>query len=340
MKNMMGRQPTERGITLQGAAFPATLPWEPKGLLSPWLATRKAVEARYGHVRWRVMDMTCVGYTALIGALLLVFHRGVLNWPRHVGIHCLLVLGFLEVIRAGEKTPRRPWLWALRTFYPVILVLYGWKELGALQVMFYGDYWATGTITGLDKLLFGVHPTVWVQKLYRPWLDETIKVSYFGYYLFLPIVTVTLYLKKKKEAALAAFSIITCSYLANFILFYLFPVVNPHGVPEIQALMTRAHSGYLIAKILPRVIGTGWNPGGAFPSSHVSGALVWSLVAARYLKKLRYAMFPMTAGVAVATVYLGYHHALDPIFGLIVGGVGFGLGLRWVKSRGEDPLTR
>lgn len=340
MKNMMCRQITEKGITLQRAAFPAALPWEAKGILSPWLATKKAVAARYGHVRWRVMDITCVGYTALIGALLLVFHRGVFNWQRHVGIHGLLVLGFLEVIRAGEKTPQRPWLWALRTFYPVILVFYGWQELGALQVMFYGDYWATSTIAGLDRSLFGVHPTVWVQKLYRPWLDESIKFSYFGYYLFLPIVTVTLYLKKKKEAALAAFSIITCSYLANFILFYLFPVVNPHGVPEIQALMTREHSGYLIAKILALVNGTGWNPGGAFPSSHVSGALVWSLVAARYLKKLRYAMFPMTAGVAVATVYLGYHHALDPIFGLIVGGAGFGLGLRWIKSRGEDPLTR
>mgnify|MGYP001114274955 CR=1 FL=1 len=123
-------------------------------------------------------------------------------------------------------------------------------------------------------------------------------------------------------------------------MFYLFPVLNPDLVPEIQALTTRAHSGYIIAEILPRVIGAGWNPGGAFPSSHVSGALVWSLVAARYLKKARYIMFPMTAGVAVATVYLGYHHAVDPISGFIVGGVGFALGLRWIKSRGEDPLTR
>jgi membrane-associated phospholipid phosphatase len=337
---MMKRQPDDRVITMRKTFFPLAWPWEPKGILAPWQAIRKAAAARYGPIRWRVMDMTCIGYTALIGVLLVFFHRNVPAWPKHVGIHVLLAIGFLETIRAGERAPRRPWLWALRTFYPVVLMFYGWKELGTLQVMFYGDYWATGKITGLDMLLFGVHPTVWVQRLYRPWLDELVKAFYFGYYLFLPAVTITLYLKKKREAALAAFSIITCSYLANFALFYLFPVINPDCVPEIQALTTRAHSGYFIAAVLPRVIGTGWIQGGAFPSSHVSGALVWSLVAARYLKKSRYIMFPMTAGVALATVYLGYHHAVDPICGAILGGVCFALGLRWVRSRGEDPLTR
>jgi membrane-associated phospholipid phosphatase len=340
MKNASGNELTDRGFTLRRTSFPAALPWEPKRLSSPWRATKRAIAARYGHIRWRVMDLTCIGYTALIGALLVFFHRHVPDWPKHIGLHLLLVIGFLEVVRAGERTPRRSWLWVLRTFYPVVLLLYGWKELGTLQLMFCGDFWGTEKVTALDKLLFGVHPTVWVQRLYRPWLDELIKVFYFGYYLFLPVVTFTLYLKKKREAALAAFSIITCTYLVNFVLFYLFPVVNPGTVPEIQALSTRAHSGYIVSNILQQVIARGYIPGGAFPSSHVSGAFVWALVAARYLKKSGYILFPMAVGVAVATVYLGYHHALDPICGFILGGLCYALGLRWVKSRGEDPLTR
>ena len=79
--------------------------------------------------------------------------------------------------------------------------------------------------------------------------------------------------------------------------------------------------------------------GGTFPSSHITMALVVSLLALRYEKKLGYILIVITFGIAVATVYLGYHHAIDPFFGLMLGGIFYPIGIKWIKSRGEDPLS-
>ena len=79
--------------------------------------------------------------------------------------------------------------------------------------------------------------------------------------------------------------------------------------------------------------------GGAFPSSHISEAFVIALVALRYEKKLGRVLLPATFGVAVSTVYLGYHHAVDPIFGFIWGGLCYVFTLKLLKLRKEDPLS-
>jgi hypothetical protein len=55
--------------------------------------------------------------------------------------------------------------------------------------------------------------------------------------------------------------------------------------------------------------------GGAFPSAHVSGALVVSLVAWRHQRRLAYLLVPITAGVVIATVYGRFHYALDTLAG-------------------------
>ncbi len=41
--------------------------------------------------------------------------------------------------------------------------------------------------------------------------------------------------------------------------------------------------------------------------------------------------------MAVSTVYLGYHHAMDPLGGLVWGAVSYAVGRRWVAARGEAP---
>ncbi len=65
--------------------------------------------------------------------------------------------------------------------------------------------------------------------------------------------------------------------------------------------------------------------GAAFPSSHVAGSVVCALAARRWLPGLGALLLPLALGVSVATVYLGYHHAVDPIAGIVWGaGAWFG----------------
>jgi len=78
---------------------------------------------------------------------------------------------------------------------------------------------------------------------------------------------------------------------------------------------------------------------GAFPSSHVAGALVWVLAALRYNRKLGYVLAPVIFGMGFSVVYTGLHHAVDPIFGYIWGAVCYLIALKLIKKRVEDPLT-
>jgi membrane-associated phospholipid phosphatase len=255
-------------------------------------------------------------------------------------IHALIIIAILELVRLGESLPRKKGLWFLRTFYPVAAILIGWNEIDALARMFFGSYWATDLLIRADELVFGVHPTVWIQRFYRPWLDELMVILYSGYYLFLFLATLPLFLKKKYEETLAVFSVATFVLFINYFLFYLMPVLSPVMTESLDALHTRRYSGYIVAEITRFIQDRASVRGGTFPSSHISQALVWALMAFRYNRKMGTVLLPIVLGVAVSTVYLSYHHALDPIAGLLLGALLYPVGLRFIKARGEDPRSR
>lgn len=272
---------------------------------------------RYGNIRFRLMDLTCIGYMALIGFLLIFFHKTVTFWPNHVLIHIVFVVGILEIVRLGEIYSQKKILWILRTFYPLVIFLYGWDELNSLVPMFYGTYWTTEHLVQLDKFIFGVHPTVWVQQFYRPWLDEFMCISYTAYYAFYAIIPLYFYLSKKREELFAIFFIVLFTILSNFFLFYIFPATGPQRVLSLQALQIQSFTGYCFCEITRAAQAGGSVTGAAFPSSHVAAALAWVLSARRYNRKLGYAISPIALGVSLSAVYLGLHHAVDVILGAL-----------------------
>ncbi|NUO83546.1 phosphatase PAP2 family protein [candidate division KSB1 bacterium] len=299
---------------------------------------KKIWQQRYGSVHWRLADLLAIGYMAALAVLLPFFHHHVPNWPKEVCIHLAFVFAGIEIVRAGERHPGNRVLWFLRTFYPLATIFYGYFEMNHMNRMFSGSYWAMEALIELDAWLFGAHPTVWVQRLYSPGLDELMNFFYVSYYSFAPLATLPLFLRGKREETLAVFGIVTLSYVGNFVLFYAFPSLCPRMIPELEALRTRDYSGYFIASLTKYFQSEGAISGGCFPSTHVSGAMAWSLATWRYNRKLSYVMLPLALGVALATVYLGYHHALDPIVGILWAGMAYGIAGFIFKKRGEGEL--
>jgi membrane-associated phospholipid phosphatase len=283
------------------------------------------------------MDISCLSYLGLIGILLIFFHKEVRSWPLHVVTHGAIIVVILEVLRLSAKWSRNRILLILRTFYPIAIVWFCWNEMDALVRMFYGTYWATDRIVELDKLIFGVHPTVWVQQFYRPWLDEMVSVGYLCYYGFMPLVTLSLFLKGRREETFVALSFGAFTYLSNYLWFFILPTLGPHVTDSLHELHTSRFTGYLFAEMTRLLQASGGVRGGAFPSSHVAGALVWTLVALRFRLRAGYVMIPMTLGVLIGTVYLGYHHALDPLCGLAWGALCYKVASKLIRARGEDP---
>ncbi len=294
---------------------------------------------RYGHVHFRLVDIVCMVYLLLIGFLLLFFHKSVPHWFQYVVIHIFVVLGILEIVRWGEQNRDNKIKRFIRIFYPIAIILFAWRELDALIPMFFGNYWATDVIIRMEKSIFGVLPNVWFQKFYKPWLDELMHVFYSGYYLFMPLVGLILFFKKKYDAALASFSIGIFTYCVNFLLFFFVPVLAPFMAEGMAEYNIGSWTGYFVADFTRFVQSEGACRGATFPSSHISAVFVWSFVALRYIRPLGYILLPLAFGVALGTVYLGYHYALDPIFGLILALVCYPIALRILKSRNEDPLS-
>lgn len=295
---------------------------------------------RYSRVRFRTVDIVCMSYLLLLAVLLVFFHRSVPGWPIYAAAHTFIVLGILELVRWGEGSRGGGIRKFIRIFYPVAFILLAWRELDALIPMFFGDYWATGLIIRTEKSLFGTLPNMWFQRFYRPWLDELMHVFYSGYYFFMPVVGLVLFFKKKYEAALAAFSIGIFAYCVNFLLFFLVPVLAPFMADGMAGYSIGSWKGYWVADFTRLVQSTGGCRGATFPSSHITAVFVWSFIALRYLRPLGYVLFPLAFMVTVSTVYLGYHYALDAIFGLLLALLCFPVGLMIIRSRNEDPLAR
>lgn len=295
---------------------------------------------RYRHVRYRVVDAVTMGYMAATGALLLLLGFGQPGWLLGVLLHFAYVAYGLEIVRAQERRPDSRVLLILRTFYPAFIIIYGFFDVSRLQALISRDtFWATDALADLDYALFGTHPTIWIQRLHRPWLDELVAFFNVSYYAIAFVFAVPVLLLGRREHAWAGASIALFTYVVNYTLFVLLPAVGPRMIPEIEALRTARLDGGFFAWLHTLLQGDqGAVRGNAFPSAHVSASVAWAMVAWRYQRSLSWIIWILTLGTAFSTVYLGFHHAIDPIGGLLLGVACYWVGLRLIQRRGEDPL--
>jgi membrane-associated phospholipid phosphatase len=96
------------------------------------------------------------------------------------------------------------------------------------------------------------------------------------------------------------------------VFFILLPVDSPY---YLSPRLGRPLAGHLFFDLAHEVSARGGARGGAFPSAHVSGTVLVTLVAWRYQRPLAYLLVPFTLGVMVATVYGRFHYVLDALAG-------------------------
>jgi membrane-associated phospholipid phosphatase len=94
--------------------------------------------------------------------------------------------------------------------------------------------------------------------------------------------------------------------------FILLPVDSPYYLsPRLGPPL----SGHFFFDLVHQMSARGGARGGAFPSAHVSGAVVVSLVAWRHQRRLAYLVVLLTASLMIAAVYGRFHYVLDTLAG-------------------------
>lgn len=301
-------------------------------------AAIQAIKKRYSVIHFHPIDYISIAYTSIIGILIIPFHHDVPHWGTYPFVHFGIVIALLEFLRLESRIPKSIYQF-VRTFYAGLALALGWGEFEQIVTMIF-PYWANDWIVGLDLKLFGCHPTVWIEGIFRPWLTELMNFCYWIYFLFIPVSSMTLYFRNRKSDALDLIFLIFLSYYTNFLLFLLFPAEGAWII--LKDLHTIEPEGGLFQAINQYMQANGSVRGGAFPSSHCSGAFIVAWSTLKYQRKLGAVIMVLAFGVCMATVYCRYHHAVDPIAGALWGTFIFFLGnkiiTRWRKNHPDAAV--
>ncbi len=220
----------------------------------------------------------------------------------------------------------------------IMTVLLVFNSLGVLIVSLHATTFDPFLIAA-DHALFGVHPTVWLERLVSPLLTALLQFAYISYY-FIPLSLGLVLIARGRFGAFeeVLFGILLCFYL-SYVGYLLVPAIGP------RFTLSHLQTGDLqvslfIANIQETLNALEKNKTDVFPSGHTAVSLMCLYYAWKEREKLLFAGFlPVVTGLIFATVYLRYHYVIDVVGGIALTGLTIALapGLRRLLSIAPGP---
>lgn len=215
------------------------------------------------------------------------------------------------------------------------------READQPRNLFLGPYGAATawdiTLKQADIAVFGVYPPEWVRQYHTPFLTGVMQLGYIFYYLAPPLACIPLLFRRRRRAKgerseaetgaaeptrldLSEFRIATATIgaciLMTYFLYFVFPSTGPRFEGGARAWMPD-EPGWFGAEAIYLAIDAAetfrWN---AFPSGHVAVSIICTFVALKFRRGIGLAMILPVVVLCLATVYMGYHFAIDVIGGL------------------------
>lgn len=251
-------------------------------------------------------------------------------------IALILMAGIVSAIRLGDRQFIIPGVFGLLALCLLFKATYArsprWKSwLGVIQFasswlvfpLFKAIHLVTqrsfdAELLALDRALFaGVGATERVRVLENYWLSEILSLCYLAFYLLILVPVIVYAIKRQTQASRGFFYGLMLMYLFGFIGYCLIPAAGPYlHFPELFSYppFGGAITGFLVSLVAQG--GTGMD---VFPSLHCG----ISLYILGYLMLQRHywialLLFPVVAGLVLATLYLRYHYGIDLIAGTLL----------------------
>lgn len=188
----------------------------------------------------------------------------------------------------------------------------------------------------IDLALFGVHPTVWLERISRPWLTELLSSVYASYY-FVPVTLITIlyFWGEEREFSLTIFTLLL-GYYISFLGYIAIPSIGPRfTLASVQEVPLRGGSiAEFVMHTLDLLERNKWD---CFPSGHTQMVLISLWFAFKYKRVLYWTYLPIVITLIFATVYLRYHYVVDIVAGFAFAGgtllVGPAIWRWWVREK-------
>jgi hypothetical protein len=179
--------------------------------------------------------------------------------------------------------------------------------------------WQDPAVLKLEAAVFGIQPTVWLQKFISPPLTEWMMFAYVIYLVIYPGLGALIYFRRGERPLEDYLFTLAVTNVVCFLGFLVFPIAGPlyhmrdaYTVPLQGGFFTAC--GEYIRKNLHEI-------GGNLPSPHCAIATVMWMMARRYVRPAFYALTPVILSLYVSTFILRYHYLTDSIVGILTGGL-------------------
>jgi membrane-associated phospholipid phosphatase len=276
---------------------------------------------------YRIHDFLTLAYLTFASVMAIIGRHRVTHWKAILLIHGGLMV-FITVLAQGrERGPRV--LRFLSHWYPLAFFGFFFEEIGQLSHAVFPD-WFDASLVALDHALFRAHPTVWLEQFSGYWMNEYMQLAYTTYLPLLPLFGAYLWRRGRREG-FATYIVSMCvAYYLCYVIFLFFPIEGPHHT--LAHLQRVELTGGPFTAVIGLIEKHGRVHGGAFPSTHVAGAVVVLISAYRFARRLGYALTPLVLSICVSTVYGRYHYAVDVLAGTVMGVIGCWLGAKLRRS--------
>src|SRR4030042_5959164 len=249
-----------------------------------------------------------------LSLLVLIFKGQIPSWHTLL-LNYILLLGLLFVLKISSD---RNVTGKLGTFFhhfsPILFVILIYESLGCLIQYLHPDI--DSWLIKIDFFIFGVHPTIWLEKWIFPWFTDIMSLAYISYY-FLPIIfIVVIYLQHRTWEFDESVFILLFSYYLSFIGYILFPAIGP------RSTLAHLYSVPLEGSFITDFVRDGLNAlehnkRDCMPSGHTQIVLIVLYLAYRFEKKFFYLFLPIVCCLILSTVYLRYHYVVDLFAGTL-----------------------
>lgn len=228
----------------------------------------------------------------------------------------------------------RPYWRIIRDWFPFLVILLMYYSLWGKATLMVVTHDRDAMLLRWDQWLFGVEPSLWIQRFISPPLTAWMQFAYAFHLYNIPIVACFIYLFRPRERFR--------EMMSGLVLVSFFGILGYLIVPAIGPMYT-LHARYTVPLTQPLAV---FNQQIAFfnfariqrdcfPSLHVGiSFLVW-LYAWRNSKKLFWILSPIIISLWISTIYLRYHYAVDCIAGFILAPVCYLLA-NWLYARFSD----
>jgi hypothetical protein len=264
----------------------------------------------------RPADVVILAGVVVFGLLMVIYHRrapDAWTWSLKIALAGGIYFGAAYLYHKLSNPVAR---FFVRSAAVLGLCAFLFVAVLPLQLIWYRT-WNDAAVLRLENRVFGLQPTVWLERFVSPALTEWMMFCYVIYLVIYPGLAALIRVRRGERAMEDYLFTLAVTNIVCFLGFLIYPVAGP--MKFIPGAYSVPLKGGLFTGIAESIRVNVHGIGGTIPSPHCAIATVMWAMAFRYVRPIFYALAPVILSLYISTFYGRFHYITDSVIGIICG---------------------